>query len=67
MEKLRKDNKNDTKDTKRIQMLQTKVDELEMMIKRLQLEFSWYDSKNDYAHCVINDKLRHFDEAWSPF
>lgn len=66
MVKVQNHNKNNTKDTKRVQDLQRKVDELEMMIKRLQLEFSWYDSKNEYAHCVMNDQVKRIDE-WLPY
>lgn len=67
MKKVRYDTKSHTKDTKIIQKLQRKVDELEIIIKRLQLEFSWYDSKNDYAHCVMSDQIRRLDESRLPY
>lgn len=66
-DRVRKSNKKSTDSTKIIRKLRTKIEDLEIEIKRLRLEFSWYQDKNDYLHCLVDEKIDHLDKQTIPF
>ncbi|HEY5562446.1 MAG TPA: hypothetical protein VIK72_11955 [Clostridiaceae bacterium] len=65
--KVRKSGGKLTKATKEIQRLKIKLNELEMDIKRVRLEFSWYENNNNYDHCIMNEKIDPKSENNIPF
>jgi len=55
--KVRKSDGKLTKDTKEIQSLKIKFNELEMVVQKVRLEFSWYENNNNYDHCIMKEKI----------
>ena len=66
-DRVRKDNENNTDSTKTIRKLKTKIENLEIEIKRLSLEFAWYQDKNEYLHCLVDEKINILDKQTIPF
>lgn len=65
--KLQNQYKKHTKSTRTIRELKSKVNELEIEIKRLKLEFSWHEDRNNYAFGMIESSLNSIDDSSIPF
>lgn len=59
--------KNYTKSTETVRKLNKRLNELELEIKRLRLEFSWHEDKNDYAFGMIESSIKFIEDHSIPF
>ena len=59
--------KNHSKSTKTIHKLKGRLNKLEMELKRLRLEFSLHEDKNDYALGMIENSLKFIENSKIPF
>lgn len=65
--KVQNKSKNHTKSTETIRKLKDRLIELEKEVKRLKLELSWHEDKNNYTFAMIESSLEYIDKHSIPF